>query len=327
MRWERSLPPTPRVPRPRSRAGLNLIEIMLATFVLAVVMIPILQLIFGGVKDTARGRDRSTAVALAANIMTQLIEKVPYSAFKPGEGPKALGLDDFFKSTAEEAGLLADKEQCLLEALDSDWERILDQDRNPGDGQRTVVKNGTTFEILLYAGTYQDDGSAPGAGGYNAPKLKGELTFSFFRNPHIEMTSAERAATRELVVDTAHPPYESEGTDIGVTRIDDPRVKPGWPGWPSMKDELVVDAANFYRGDSSTIGTEDPNEFPAEATLRKWPRQSLDLADFREETGALLKLVLGVRWRSGAGGGKEGGYARTTKEFWLVSFKAKLEEN
>ena len=29
--------------------------------------------IFGGIKETARGRDQATAVSLAANIMTQLI--------------------------------------------------------------------------------------------------------------------------------------------------------------------------------------------------------------------------------------------------------------
>jgi hypothetical protein len=304
-----------------------LIEIMLATFILAVVMIPILQLIFGGMKDTARGRDRSTAVSLAANVMTQLIEKVPFSAFQfdHADAPLALDLDGFFHSTAEVAGLFATRKQVVLEAMDSDWERILDQDSSPGDGTRTIVKDGTSFEVILYGGLYKEDASTTEANGnYNKPLLKKELTFSFFRNPFVTMDASQRAAVRQLVVlgGSDPKPYDAAGEDVtGVTRVDDPRIR---PGWPSLTSGSGIDAGNFYRGDSTPISdTDDPNANP----LKTWARHTLDLSDFREEGGAFIKLVLGIRWRPGIRPGKTEGYAPTTKEFWLVSFKAKLEES
>ena len=70
-----------------------------------------------------------------------------------------------------------------------------------------------------------------------------------------------------------------------------------------------------------------PNVDPNEHTNREWPRFTFDLHDFREDDGAMLKLVLGLRWKPGAGNSQGSEYTRTTKEFWLVSFKAKLEES
>ena len=41
----------------------------------------------------------------------------------------------------------------------------------------------------------------------------------------------------------------------------------------------------------------------------------------------MIKLVLGLRWKTGSRDGSGSDYTATTKEFWLVSFKAKLEES
>lgn len=311
-------PATPR----SSRRGLSLVEILLATFILAVVMIPILQLIFGGMTETARGRDRATAVSLASNIMSQLLDKVPYKEFKPDEGPTPLSVTDFHKSEDESAGLFATRKQCLLKALDSEYEKILDQDRAPGDGERTIFKEGTYFEVILFAGVYKDVPSG-GGGSFNVPDLTKELTFSFFKNPFIDMDGAERSNARKMVVlDMAgKSPYEAEGQPPSgnITRVDDPRFRPGWPNLPAG---TPLTDANFYRGGSGAPSSgDDPNSNPDP----RWARNTLDLSDFREDDGAMLKLVLGIRWRPGGGTGKA--YTRTTKEFWLVSFKAKLTED
>lgn len=317
---------SPRIlPTRRSRRGLSLVEIMLATVVLAVVMIPILNLIFGGLRETTRGRDQATAVSLATNIMTQLLDKVPFEAFKVDDaaGPLAKDPGEFFQSANEgRSDMAGTRTQVVLESLDSQWERILDQDDNPGDGERTIVKDGTSFEVILYGGIYDDVDETNGS--FNKPNLSTELTFSYFRNPVVEMDGAARAAARKEVVLTSNFPYQATGSapGAGVERVDDPRFQ---PGWPDPGSDTTVTGSNWYKGPSSTFsaGSEDPNEDP-EPT---WPRHTLDLRDFREDRGAMLKLVLGLRWKTGSRDGSSSDYTGTTKEFWLVSFKAKLEES
>lgn len=307
-----------------SRQGLSLVEIMLATVVLAIVMIPILNLIFGGLRETTRGRDKATAVSLATNVMTQLLDKVPFDQFKVAEaaGPIAQDPAVFFKSTNETAGGVSNRPQVILGTMDSQWEAILDQDDSVGDGTRTIVKDGTSFEIILYGGMYTDLDETNGS--FNKPNLANELTFSYFRNPVVDMTGAERATARKQVVLSSKFPYEATGSAAvsGVTRVDDPRFEPGWPD-PGGDD--TVTGSNWYKGPSSSFsaGSEDPNEDPTPT----WPRHTLDLRDFREDRGALIKLVLGVRWKTGSRDGSGGDFTATTKEFWLVSFKAKLEES
>jgi len=324
--WGRTARPRERegggLLRPAARrAGLSLVEILLATFVLAVVMIPILQLIFGGIKETARGRDRATAVSLATNIMTQLLDKVPFSQIAPEGGPKAQDPAEFFQAPDETAGGVSDRDQALLGGdLGSEFEKILDQDDSPGDGVRSIFKEGTRFEVILYAGVYQDDGD-DGGGTFNAPHMTDELTFSYFKNPHIDMDGARRSEVRRMVVLDGDYPYDSEGDASGtIDRVDDPRFR---PGWPDLSPGDTITQENFYKGPGRGLpGSEDPNADPEV----RWPRHTLDLSDFREEDGAMLKLVLGIRWRPGVRDGGGDGLTRTTKEFWLVSFKAKLEE-
>lgn len=304
-------------------------EILLATFVLAVVMIPILQLIFGGLKDTARGRDRATAVSLATNIMSQLLHKVPFDQFQPDEGPTPLDVQAFFQSQVEQPGLYATRKQCLLGGTDSVWEKLLDQ--TPGDGQRTIVKEGTSFEVILFAGMYKDDG-APREGRYDVPHLTEELTFSFFRNPRPQPDDAsDQAAIRKQVVLQSHFPYAEDGeftrdrsgsTPDYMRRADYPELR---PGWPNLAGPITED--NFYRGDGQGKTPAGSGDDPNADVRLEWPRRTFDLSEFRESEGVMLKLVLGLRWKPGADGTRGSDYTKTTKEFWLVSFKAKLEDD
>ncbi len=298
---------------------------MLASFVLALVMIPIMSLIFGGVKQTTVGRDQATAVSLATNIMSQLLDKVPYEEFKPGEGPEPLDPAQFFQAKHETQGKWGTEKQCALGDADSAWEAILDQD--PSTEGRTIFKEGTTFEVILFAGIYKDVDKGS-SGSFNAPSLTEELTFSYFRNPWIEMDGTRQSEVRQMVVLDGDYPYDSPGKSPSssgrrIKRVDDPRFQPGWP--KTSHESKTVHEKNFYTGDGSTVpGTgEDPNEH----TTLTWPRFTFDLHDFREDKGAMLKLVLGIRWKPGAGNNRGSDTTKTTREFWLVSFKAKLEEN
>lgn len=303
-----------------SRSGLNLVEILLALFILAVVAIPIMNLIFGGVKDSARGRDRATAVALARNIMSQLLEKVPFEDIQAKGGPKALNPKDFFGVDAEDPGLYATREQALLgSGLDSEWERILDQDETQGDGERTIVKDGTAFEVILFAGTYKDKPST-GSSGLNEPDLNQELTFSFFKNPYVKLDPSREVEIKKQIVLDGDFPYDSDGDpSSSVDDPEDPRFRPGWPKTTKTNSDgrMVVDEGNFLYGDSGSKSSD---------ALKKWPRITYDLSTFRENSGALMKLVLGIRWRPGTNANHKADYAKTTKEFWLVSFKAKIKE-
>lgn len=321
----RGSPPQPETRR--LRRGLSLVEILLATVVLAIVMIPILNLIFGGIRETTRGRDKATAVSLATNIMTQLLDKVPFEEFKVDDasGPTAADPSDFFKATNEGPGGVTNRPQVIFGdgPSSSQWETILDQDGDLSDGRRTILKDGTSFEVILYGGMYSDLDETNGS--FNKPNIGQELTFSYFRNPVVQMTGSERAVARKEVVLSDHFPYEAPGTAAasGVNRVDDPRFEPGWPD-PGSDD--TVTGNNWYKGPGSSFSagsSEDPNESPSET----WPRHTLDLRDFREDRGAMIKLVLGLRWKTGSKDGSGSDYTATTKEFWLVSFKAKLEES
>lgn len=289
---------------------MTLVEILLAGFMLTVLMIPISQLIFGGTTKTKVTQDRAAAAAEAANIMGALLEKVPYTAIEPGAGPNAL---DIMLSDVEEQGLYSGRQQA---ALNDDWERVLDD--TPGDDERIIVRNGTRFEVILFAGAYEDVDTR--TGGRNQPDINAELTFSYFRNPW----SPPDEDTRNLVTlpdGHAKNPYDATGDSAdGVDDADvhDPRYRAGWP--ESSETDPVTNRQTVNVGNFGTT--------PG----RRWPRHSLDLSDFRERS-AFMKLVLGLRWHSGMRsdgtirGAQGSGNSKTSKEFWLVSFKAKLEEN
>ncbi len=288
-----------------SRSGLTLVEILIAGFILTVVMVPISQLMFSRTTHSRVGRDRTTAVNLAANVMSQLLEKVPYTAIKPGEGPTA-GTDTM-ASGIESAGRFAAMQQALL---DGDWEKLVDDDL--GKPGRIVKREGTPFEVILFAGHYPDVESRDATSGFNAPKIEEEISFSYFRNPYVPVTEDTRRAI--TLASGSGVPYDATGSTVpGVpdTAVHDPRFRPGWPQSPGSQDadgRFQVTHDNFNRTPS-----------------REWPRHSLDLSDFRE-TSAFMKLVLGIRWKTPGAGFQHSGESKTSKEFWLVSFKAKLEE-
>lgn len=306
---------------PRPRAGLTLVEILLAGFIMAVVMVPIIQLISSGNTRTRVGRDRATAATLAANIMGSLLEKVPFSQITPDAGPTPLGPDagilvQGIESPSPIAG--SRKQARLGPDNQNEYERMLDE--TPGDDSRLITREGTKFEVILFAGLYKDVASPP-VDGFNEPDIKRELTFSYFRNPYLNLTPDDRASIRRRVrldgsIDKAFP-YNSDGTTDGpdsVTRVADPRFKAGWPqptgGTPDpITNRLSVNETNF----SQTRG-------------KRWAVHTLDQADFREDGGAFMKLVLGLRWKSMGAAAAGQGNSRTSKEYWLVSFKAKLEE-
>lgn len=300
------------------RRGLTLVEILLAGFILTVVMIPITQLIFGGTTRTQVGRDKANAVALATDVMGQLLEKVPYSAIDPEGASIELQADIWSDVEKKGGGPAAGRNQAKLA---DEWAKVLDDDGDDGNG-RIIKRSGTRFEVVLYAGTFKDDeGSRDASSGFNNPGdanfLKKELTFSYFRNPYVPVDADSRQqVTLDSGADSSLIPYETTpGALPGGVRsedVHDPRYRAAWPQGASDVD-----------GD----GYQDVTmaDFNGKSPSQDWPRHTLDQSDFREDE-AFMKLVLGVRWKSAGAGFQGSGMSKTSKEFWLVSFKAKLEE-
>lgn len=69
--------------------GISLIEIMLATILMGVMLVPILNMFSQGTKQTIRSRDELTALGLASNLMSYAYTK-PYINLQTTNGHEPL---------------------------------------------------------------------------------------------------------------------------------------------------------------------------------------------------------------------------------------------
>ena len=67
--------------------GISLIEIMLATILMGVMLVPILNMFSQGTTQTIRSRDELTALGLASNLMSYAYTK-PYTDLQATSGPE-----------------------------------------------------------------------------------------------------------------------------------------------------------------------------------------------------------------------------------------------
>lgn len=283
---------------PRLRAGFSLMEIVIAVFIMAVVFIPLGTLIFGGVRGTEQSRTFATGVNFASDIMDRLLShKVPFSAIVPDGGPAVTG---GFKSGLKQAGFSA--RHAALEGI-------------VGGSERVILRKGTRYEVYLFAGTYGD-------GVADKADFEKELTFAYFRNPWVEQDATVKQDVVLRQTSPKYMPYKAEGT-LTVTKRDgstvtvdpdDPRAQMAWP-------KLGGGGANPW----------EPTFFQVRSQLGSgsvgvdYPLMVRDQEFYKEKDGGLMKLVLGLRWSKGTSRLSKAGL-HNTQEFWLVSYKAKLED-
>lgn len=283
--------------RAPSRArGVTLVEILMATVIMTIVIIPVATLIFGGSSASEESRNYNTGINVAADIMANLLSpELPFKAIAPEGGPDT---PLAWGGTRKQAAFTSDF---------SSFEKLLSDGGDPGD--RIIVKHNVQFETFFFAGRYADTHT-------NTAREDGdivnELTFAYFSRPKPDLSSDERA---EVFLPIGRSPYKCTGEaqdDPAKNRPRDVRCKPAWP-W-----------------------IDDLGKVPTPEDLKKlctfgpdytMPLIVMDQDFFGEgDRGALMKILVGVRWNPLGNVSKGPGYRKNSREFWLVSFKAKLED-
>jgi hypothetical protein len=345
------------------RTGLSLVEILIASAVLAAVLLPLVGLLISSKTDQQSEEGMSEAVTLAANLMETLLSaQVPFEAIDAGGGgnwvkggPAGTVKQAGFKPTA---GLDANE----LEGLISDGEEI-----PPGTSEKHRFKNfrGKTYYICLFAGKFP---SHPGKEftepGFQQPDLKQTLTFSYVERPApvgfpYDIPNPRRADLNRLVVlDTAQiavpgnpeaMPYVQKSYAASrnpaeaiplppateykyKNRVDNlPAGKKNHEllaGWPDVSgvSGLKLDL-NDPDTDQRSVWSKNMvgviTGTSGKPTLGYHPIV-LDQRKLGMPGGAFMKLVLGVRFSPYQ-------YSQLRKsndslrEFWVVGFKANLE--
>lgn len=277
------------------RQGITFVEILLAVFMLAVVVLPVASLIFGGVGASEESRSYNTGINVARDIMDKILSpQLPYGAIVPEAG-EAVELS--YGGSRKQAGFAPGFEA---------FEKAFSDD---GDTARRMIKRqGTEFETFFFAAPYLD---TEDNGPQDPPAPDKELTFCFFRNPYYEKTQSDRTA---VFVEPAGKPYQSPGADLGSEDANDPRNPSCMAAWP---------------------WADEPDKVPSPSDVAEiWnpragyevPLVIYDQAYYNEgQAGSMMKVVVGVRWNPKGRVSKGVGYMKGSREFWLVSLKAKLE--
>ncbi len=296
---------------PRCARGITFVEILVAVFVLAAVLLPIGALLVGGGRQSKLTESFNVGANIAANVMDQLLSvKVPFDAIDPEGGPEPSELGAA-SGLGDSGGVVTRRCAGFKPGYEELEERIFGSQGTPLDGNmRVVTKMGYVFEIYFFAGVYH---SMVPNDPYAGPDFRKEMTFCFFKNPFVETADDDKnrvVMKQEHLDDPRYSPYAAEPDDSnGVTDPRDPRAR---PGWPELDDE---DGPTF----------EELRNKGASPTL-DYPVVFTDFEDFDEAEGGLMKIVIGVRW--GPRAATRGiGSSHKPHEFWLVSMKARLEDD
>jgi len=300
------------------RRGMTLIEILLATFILVSVLLPIGGLIFGGAQSSSANRSFNVGANIAANVMDQLLSsEVPFRAIDIEGGPTvgdimgASGLGDAAGLDGPISGAEGIKTAAFtgeFTALEDKIFGALGQPTDVGGCKRVIYDKGYMFEVFWFAGTYKDQEA--GTADY-----KKELTFCFFKNPYVPVDQTE--AKRVVLSNSTLSPYNAVSVPVSdpvFGPIDNPKDPRSRPGWPVLSDYETE--PNYEQIVTKVDGGGVNLDYPLVFT---------DLEEFNESNGGLMKLIVGVRWapkHKGQGLGKQ----QRTHEFWLVSVKGRIEE-
>ncbi len=268
--------PPPVAPMRRGPGrGFTLIEILIATVVLAFAMIPVSGLMTTGLVRTDVNVGYTAAVELSSGIMNHILsEDTPFSMLPVS--PATTAYPARGSALAPATGNVA--ADPALDRLFPAPEWSVDA----GNGTRDITMNGITYHVMMWVGVY--------------PQAN-QLQFGFYESPVL-------------------------GFHLGTNPAE----------FEKVKTLLASDyAAGFAPWAPGSVAATPADVFPSQAASRivshPWCRTEViqDQTALSEGTAGAFanfaKVVLRVSWgedlRLGRGG---------AKDFWLVSFKADLQE-
>ena len=222
---------------PRTKKAMTLVEILLASFILVSVLIPIGGLIFGGLRSSESSKSFNMGANIAANVMDQLLSaEIPFRAIDPEGGPtvgEIAGIENMEGSNSSDSlisGMDSRKTAGFSSGYDALEDKIFGALGQPQDGcSRVIYDKGYIYEVYWFVGVYKDEVSGEA-------DHRGELTFSFFKNPYVPVYEDQK--TNITLSDPSKAPYVADYEVIhdpisgAITDPKDPRSRPGWPDGP-----------------------------------------------------------------------------------------------
>lgn len=349
------------------RHAFSLVEVLIASFVLAAVMIPLVGLLTSSKTDQQSEDGMSEAVTLCESLMeTVLSGKVPFQSIDGGGGQRLVkgGPDGNVNQAGFRDAPDTDVTALELETLISDGDAPY-----PGGGLARVKNyRGKSYLISFFAGKYIDHPGVndPADPGHLRADIDQTLSFAYLERPDpiglpYNLPNPRRDQfNRQIVLDAAsvdigakpegipylRKAYAANGTGTPEAVPVPPetpyfyrdklrnlpadkknhKLMTGWPNAtranPAIKFDLAdtgtdqrVEWSRHVRNVITRAGGQQP-------TMDYHP-QVVDQRRFGVAGGGLMKIVIGVAFSP---------YAFSTlrkndslREFWLVSFKAKLE--
>ena len=310
---------------------MTLVEILLATFILVSVLLPIGGLIFGGLRGSESSKSFNVGANMAANVMDQLISaEVPFRAIDTQGGPTVdeivamSGFTDATRTNSDKEALISSAGSVKTAGFKSEFADLetkifgaLGAPENCSDKIRCIYDKGYVYEVYWFAGIYKDENS-------DGAKYKEELTFSFFKNPYVPVDSGE--VTNVVLSDSSKAPYTAVKEEISdpvfgeIVDPKDPRSRPGWPDLGGSDTDWEEKPTYEFVSEKAEQG------MPAGINL-DFPLVFTDLDEFNEADGGLMKMIVGIRWGPKTGMRRKGtGSQQRSHEFWLVSMKGRIEE-
>jgi hypothetical protein len=305
----------PRASSLKSRAsGLTLIEILIATSMMAAVLIPVATLIMGGLRRTEVSKHAAIAMAMGSNMLDEMLSpNLPFGAIDPtGQCPDGGVKGADLPKTLPSAGNRR-AQACFRNVTGgpaaTKLEKVLSDRQTP-----TRIKlspEGLEFEIFLFAGIYADSVQSK-------PDLENELTFSYLANPHVKPDNL--AQGQKILAPPAQVAQIFPYTKVPVAKVTNPiTVFDYYPGWPQPPSGYAPSPTQL-KDDIRQAFT----EFDSNSQQPAFHAFYEDQRKFGKPDGGLMKLILGIRWNPNTHVTKGVGYTKNTKELWLVSFKADL---
>jgi hypothetical protein len=374
----------------RSRWGFTLVEILIASLVLVLVIVPLIGLLISRRTSGQSAEGMAEAVTFAQDIMERLISNnLPFELIDPGGG-SARGKT--LATSAEGAVVQAGFVNSIAGGIRGqtyDAAKLEDIVSDEVNGNNIRIKRDSrtqkSYEIFFFAGKYRD---RPGIADLREKSITGQdytradidktLTFVYLDKPAgygqpynftptnaatfnkqtilQNDTVANTGATSIVANPYTMPPYEVAGgasldarqytasgtktfrtdysyhdnttlVDAGYTLI------PGWPNGHYINGSIRYDLNDNLLGDQRRIWARTIQELTTAASTGATVKPVvgyhpavIDQQTFKETHGALMKIVLGVRFGPYEYSTQRKQNASNMREFWLVSFKAKLED-
>lgn len=343
---------------------MTLIEILVAVSILVAFLLPVYGLYMMNSRQQDYVRAWSNALDISSNVMERLLsDEVPFlsidtQGFNPGPSTTiAKAANGRLQAGFKEEYASYNLKSILGASKGGDY-------RLDGDGDRIITKGGIDFKVLFWAGIYQPDKDSPSNKSsykYNADPTR-ELTFSYYPNPWFDNNndcaedndSHASLSARLNSVNSDSECAKSAGRPInpyrqrsgGVSEAEyylgnaesnpmDDQFRPGFP----------VVAASNWSGEGMAAGNntrdkewnDSPDPSPTFNNLTQDspynPRyEDKEFHNFEDldndgvDDGALMKLIVGVKWipRGWKMAETAKKYPELAQEYYLVSFKANL---